>query len=74
MYKWHNSFACHVTAEDQYIGSVEFPRVQKLAPANIRSMDVCCKEEFCHRNFPVALPDKFLPIIPPIVFLNCHLV
>src|SRR5690349_22119475 len=46
----HHCLAGHIAAEDQHISPIEFPCVEKLAPANIRPVNVCRKEEFCHRN------------------------
>jgi hypothetical protein len=44
MNKRDNRLAGHIAAEDQHIGFVKFPRVQKLAPANIRTVNVGSKK------------------------------
>ena len=38
----------HIAAEDQLIRAVELPRIQKLAPTNIRPVNVCRKENCSH--------------------------
>src|SRR5690349_24989993 len=49
----HDGLAGHVAAEDQQVRAVKFACVEKLAPANVRAMYICCKEEFGHRNILV---------------------
>jgi hypothetical protein len=44
----HHRFSGHVAAENQNIHFVEFPRIQELVPANIRTMNVCRKKQFGH--------------------------
>jgi hypothetical protein len=52
MNKRDNRFARHIAAEDQHIGFVKFSCIEKLAPTNVRPMNVGCKEEFCHARGP----------------------
>jgi hypothetical protein len=44
----HDRLTGHISPKDQHIHFVKFPRVQKLVPANIRTMNICRKKQFGH--------------------------
>jgi len=48
MDEWHHRLAGHVAAEDEDIHAVKFPRIQELAPANIRTVNIRGEEKFGH--------------------------
>jgi hypothetical protein len=54
MDKRHNRFTSHIAAEDQHIYPVEFPRIQELAPANIRTVNIGSKKETGHGQNPLV--------------------